>query len=295
MRSQYRVIEPYETPFPDPLEAVAGTKFRYERRETEWEGWLWCTAPSGQTGWVPETWLTLNEGSCTLKRDYVARELSVETGELITADFVESDWIFGSTEGGEQGWVPVKHLTPVVQEIPHYQLSDAKQAQMLGKLMLYWDGQWFLKTVEAFGLEAAIDLNARVRTSFGRIEMRTLLKAVGKKRADDLPDAMRLLETYAKVFMRGRLRAEFTVLDDDQAQVIVSRCAAYEGAKLAGLPRQDQACVACVTLWDAWLEALLPGTAWDVQYPMRQGKGDPVCKFIVARRGPEKDKGAGTP
>ncbi|NIV28777.1 MAG: hypothetical protein GWN58_04460, partial [Anaerolineae bacterium] len=92
---------------------------------------------------------------------------------------------------------------------------------------------------------------------------------------------------YAKVFMRGRLRAEFTVLDDDQAQVIVSRCAAYEGAKLAGLPRQDQACVACETLWDAWLEALLPGPAWDVQYPMRQGKGDPVCKFIVTRRGPE--------
>jgi hypothetical protein len=288
MKSRYRVTEPYETPFPDPLEAGAGTKLRYERRESEWEGWLWCTAASGKAGWVPETWLTLDEGYCTLKRDYVARELSVEAGELITADFVESGWVFGSTESGEQGWVPINHLTPVVQESPHYQLSDAKQAQMLGKLMLYWDGQWFLKAVEAFGLEAAIDLNARVRTSFGRIEMRTLLKVVGKKQADDLADAMRLLEIYSRAFMRGRLRAEFTVLADDQAQVTVSRCAAYEGAKLAGLPRRDQACVACETLWDAWFEALLPGVEWDVQFPTRQGKGDPVCRFIVTMRGPEQ-------
>jgi hypothetical protein len=151
--------------------------------------------------------------------------------------------------------------------------------------MLYWDGQWFLKTVKAFGLEAGIELNAKVRTSFGRIEMRTLLKAVGKKRADDLPDAMRLLETYAQAFMRGRLRAEFTALDDERAEVIVSRCAAYEGAKLAALPRQDQACVACETLWNAWIEVLLPGMEVDIQYPMRQGRGDPVCEFLITTQG----------
>ena len=281
MEKRYRVIEPYDSPFPDPLEVEAGTRLRFERRESEWEGWLWCTDSSGRAGWVPETWLTLDEEFCILQRDYIASELSVTTGELITADFVESGWVFGSTLNGEQGWVPLSHLSPVVKEPVSYRLSDAEQAQMLGKLMLFWDGQWFLKAVEAFGLDAAIELNARVRTSFGRIEMRTLLKAVGKKRADDLPDAMRLLETYAHAFMRGRLRAEFLVLDDDRAQVIVSRCAAYEGAKLAALPRQDQACVACETLWNAWLETLLPGIEWDVQFPMRQGMGDPVCKFIA--------------
>lgn len=286
MKAQYRVIEPYESPFSDPLEVDAGTKLQFERRETEWEGWLWCTAPSGKTCWAPESWLTLEEGACTLKRDYSARELSAEVGELITADFIESDWVYGSTAAGEQGWIPLNHLAPAVQEGAAYQLTDADQAQMLGKLMLYWDGQWFLKTVEAFGLEAAIDLNARVRTSFGRIEMRTLLKVVGKTGADDLPDAMHLLETYSRAFLRGRLRAEFTVLDGDRAQVIVSRCAAFEGAKLAALPRQDQACVACETLWNAWFETLLPGVEWDVEYPMRQGKGDPVCKFVVTARGP---------
>ena len=285
MKARYRVIEPYETPFPDPLEASAGTQFEFERRESEWQGWLWCTDPAGQSGWVPEKWLTLDKGKCTLKRDYAARELSVEAGELVTVDFVESDWAFGCTESGAKGWVPLNHLSPADQESMPYVLSDTEQAQMLGKLMLYWDGQWFLKTVEASGLEAAIDLNAKVRTSFGRIEMRTLLKAVGKKRADNLPDAMRLLETYAQAFMRGRLRAEFTALDEERAEVIVSRCAAYEGAKLAALPRQDQACVACETLWDAWMEVLMPGMEMDIQYPLRQGWGDPVCKFIITARG----------
>jgi hypothetical protein len=162
-----------------------------------------------------------------------------------------------------------------------YQLSPDEQTHMLRKLMLYWDGQWFLKTVEAFGLEAAIDLNARVRTSFGRIEMRTLLKTVGKSRADDLADALRLLETYADTFMGNRLRAEFAALGDDRAEVIIRRCAAYEGAKRAALPRADQACVACETLWDAWLEALLPEVPVEIQYPLRQGMGDPHCQFTI--------------
>ena len=165
--------------------------------------------------------------------------------------------------------------------IDGYTLSDAEQVHMLRRLVLYWDGQWFLKTTEAFGLDAAIELNAQVRTSFGRIEMRTLLKAVRKPRADDLPDAIRLLETYANVFMGTALRAEFAVLEAGRAEVIVRRCAAYEGAKLAGLPRQDQACVACETLWDAWLETLLPDATVAVQYPMRQGKGDAHCRFLI--------------
>ena len=162
-----------------------------------------------------------------------------------------------------------------------YPLSPTEQARMLGKLMLYWDGQWFLKTAEVIGLEEAIALNARVRASFGRIEMRTLLKTLGKRQADDLPDAMRLLRTYAETFMGDRLRAEYLLLDDQRAEIVVRRCAAYEGAKRAALPRTDQACVACETLWGAWLEVLLPDTAVDVQYPEQMGKGDPRCRFVI--------------
>ncbi len=162
-----------------------------------------------------------------------------------------------------------------------YPLSDEVKVNMLRKLIFFWDGQWFLKTVDEFGLEAAIRLNARVRAAFGRIEMRTLLRALGKRRADDLADATRLIATYGEVLMGGILRADFQVVTPTQAEVWIYRCAAYEGAKMARLERVDQACVACETLWDAWFEVLLPDTSVIVQYPMRQGKGDPHCRFVI--------------
>jgi len=164
-----------------------------------------------------------------------------------------------------------------------YALPPEVQAAMLRKLALYWDGQWFLKTVDEFGLEAGIRMNARVRAAFGRIEMRTMLKALGKKQADDLVDAMEIVAAYGDVLMGGALRAEHTVLTPERAEVLIRRCAAYEGARRAGLPRVDQACVACETLWGAWLETLLPDATLRVECPMRQGKGDPYCHFIVTR------------
>lgn len=166
---------------------------------------------------------------------------------------------------------------------PPYRLPPEVQAAMLRKLALYWDGQWFLKTVEEFGLEAGIRMNARVRAAFGRIEMRTMLKALGKRQADDLVDAMRIIAAYGEVLMGSALQAEHTVLTPDRAEVVIRRCAAYEGARRAALPRVDQACVACETLWGAWLETLLPDVPVQVAYPMRQGKGDPHCHFIVTR------------
>ena len=162
-----------------------------------------------------------------------------------------------------------------------YPLTAGEQVRMLRKLMLYWDGQWFLKAMEAHGLEAAIELNARVRRSFGRIEMRQLLKAVGKPQADDLADALRLLATYAETFMGPGLRAEFVFRSADRAEVHIRRCAAYEGARRANLPRQDQACIACEGLWPAWLEVLLPDTPLRVEAAARMGLGDPACRFVI--------------
>jgi hypothetical protein len=152
---------------------------------------------------------------------------------------------------------------------------------MLHKLALYWDGQWFLKTVERFGLEAGIELNARVRSSFGRIEMRTMLQALGKKQADDLADALRIVATHGELLLGEGIRADYR-LESDHAEVMVRACAAYEGAKLAWLPRVDQACVACETLWLSWFQTLLPEAEIRVEYPMRQGKGDPYCRFVIA-------------
>ena len=82
-------------------------------------------------------------------------------------------------------------------------------------------------------------------------------------------------------------RTSLEVLDgiiDGGARIVVRRCAAFEGAKRANLPRQDQACVTCETLWDAWFKALLPDAEISVAFPHRQGMGDPVCEFLVVQR-----------
>ncbi len=168
-------------------------------------------------------------------------------------------------------------------QVEIYPLPDVQKVRMLRKLALYWDGQWFLRSVQEFGLEPAIELNALVRTSFGRIEMRTVLQAVGKKRADDLPDALRMIATHAELLLGPGVKADYE-MDDGVARILVRRCAAYEGAKRAKLPRQDQACVTCETLWGAWFETLLPDAKIAVRYPQRQGKGDSVCQFVVEQR-----------
>jgi hypothetical protein len=164
-----------------------------------------------------------------------------------------------------------------------YPIPEAKKVRMLRKLTLYWDGQWFLNSVQKFGLEEAIELNALVRTAFGRIEMRTMLRALGKKHADDLPDALRMIATHTDLLLGQGAKADYQV-GDSLARIVVRRCSVFEGAKRANLPRHDQACVTCETLWDAWLETLLPGAKITVQYPQRQGKGDPICEFIIKER-----------
>jgi hypothetical protein len=82
-------------------------------------------------------------------------------------------------------------------------------------------------------------------------------------------------------------------VDSTHAEIVVRRCAAYEGAKRAALPRVDQACIACEGLWNAWLETLLPGYQVDVQYPLRQGKGDAHCLFLIHVYQDEADPNGG--
>ena len=98
-----------------------------------------------------------------------------------------------------------------------------------------------------------------------------------------------LLETYAEASMGTRLRAKFLFQSSNRAEVIVRRCAAYEGAKRAALPRADQACIACETVWDAWLETLMPHQQVEVQVAARQGKGDAICRFLIQLEAAERD------
>lgn len=106
----YRVIRAYKTPYGDPTVFRRGDRLRFERRETEWEGWIWCTAESGKSAWVPEAWVRVEGGFCVMERDYSALELSVESGETLSGNLVESGWLWAKKADGQEGWVPLSYL-----------------------------------------------------------------------------------------------------------------------------------------------------------------------------------------
>lgn len=158
-------------------------------------------------------------------------------------------------------------------------MSYEQAARMLGRLMLSWDGQWFLKVAEACGLDKAVELNARVRASFAKIEMRELMRAEGVEAVRDLHHAVELLMDYQRVFLGEGMAAE-PIVEGGTVRVGVTRCRPQEGAGKAGL-RPDTPCIACQRLWNTWLESLLPGTRWETEIRSSLGRGASACEIWV--------------
>jgi len=166
-----------------------------------------------------------------------------------------------------------------------YEIPAEARAQVMAGLALAWDGQWFLKVHDMSGWDAAADLNVRTRNAFGRIEMRTTLLALGKKKADNLQDALEVWQAYFRMFGadRGAFVGDFTIGGDTLA-VSVHKCAAWEGAKRASLEKDVQACLTCEKLWQAWFGTLLPDRDVGQEVIARMGFGDPQCRFRVTAR-----------
>ncbi len=153
--------------------------------------------------------------------------------------------------------------------------------KMLSKLLLAWDGQWFLKTVQEIGLEKAVEQNARVRTSFAKIEMREMLKVLGLKKARDIHHAVAIIQEYSKLFGGNRIQADWDLHGETGATIRVHRCPALEGAQKAGLARVDQPCVACERLWPTWFSVLLPEKEWTCTIPESMGRGAKQCRIEI--------------
>ena len=101
MGEKHRVTKPHQAADADPLNVRKGKHLSFERRETEWPEWIWCTSSSGKSTWVPENWVEIEGDSCVMKRDYVATELAVDVGEVLTPQFEESGWAWATTVTGE--------------------------------------------------------------------------------------------------------------------------------------------------------------------------------------------------
>ena len=108
-----RVITNYQAPFPDPIQARHGDTVTIDlNKQTNISGWVWCTNSTGKSGWVPESYIDIQESSGKMICDYDAIELTVAAGDLLTVHKAESAFYWVTDEKGKQGWVPVAHVEP---------------------------------------------------------------------------------------------------------------------------------------------------------------------------------------
>lgn len=105
-----RVIEGYHAAYPNPLTVNAGEKLTYVKKDYRWPGWIRCTNWEGKGGWIPEHFLSIEGKSCTVQRDYTARELTVLVGDLLTLRELESSWYWANDRSGKSGWVPTENV-----------------------------------------------------------------------------------------------------------------------------------------------------------------------------------------
>jgi hypothetical protein len=106
------VIRDHEGGHPNPIRFGADEVLRWERRPTEWEGWLWCTDAKGVTGWVPGAYVAkLDAALCRTLREYDATELPVNLGDELDVHFAESGWLWCTTADCRKGWVPESHVS----------------------------------------------------------------------------------------------------------------------------------------------------------------------------------------
>lgn len=113
MGAKFKVTKPHRPESEDWLSVKRGTKLRFERRPTEWEGWVWCISGDGRAAWVPESWVDLEGGMCVMLKDYVSREMALDPGEEVVSELIESGWAWVRTLAGEEGWIPLDCLEEI--------------------------------------------------------------------------------------------------------------------------------------------------------------------------------------
>jgi hypothetical protein len=107
---RYKVVERYQTPFDRPWRAKKGERVRFERRRTAFEGWIWCIKNTGESAWVPESWVEIEGETCVFKRDYDSTELNVAKDEVVEGDLTAHGWVWVTDSREKEGWVPLKYL-----------------------------------------------------------------------------------------------------------------------------------------------------------------------------------------
>ena len=112
---KYRVIEAYQSPYPEPILFQAGERVEIGEQfsaDPDWENWVWCKGQNGQQAWVPLQYLIIDAGQGVFKHSYNALELSVNPGEVLSVYEEINGFGMAEKADGSKGWVPLRNIRP---------------------------------------------------------------------------------------------------------------------------------------------------------------------------------------
>ncbi|MDB5081271.1 MAG: hypothetical protein JWP00_3195 [Chloroflexi bacterium] len=158
-----------------------------------------------------------------------------------------------------------------------YTIDPRKQTEVLRWLMSALDSQWQARTLALYGPVETARLSTRVRSAFGKVEMKALLALVNKERAANLADAVELLETFFTFVWGERgYQGRFLPLDTvssgmTRLTIHVQRMTALDSLKKAAQAAGEDPALPCEMLWSAWFETLLPDQQIQVTARLSEG------------------------
>ncbi|MFH0991168.1 MAG: SH3 domain-containing protein [bacterium] len=114
----YKVIAPHHATGHHDLKLKENEVVQVSEDWVEFPGWVWCTKSGGESGWVPEAYLTRDSSRAILKKEYHSIELSGERGDVVEGFFEETGWMWAKNKKGKNGWIPCANLEKL-KEHPH--------------------------------------------------------------------------------------------------------------------------------------------------------------------------------
>ena len=115
-QNRYLVIEPYPSPYPNPMIFRKGERITIGKEFTDdpdWKDWLWCRGDNNYQAWVPKQFIDIAGKKGIMNRDYNALELSIGPGERLTVYEAVNGFGWAVKDTGEKGWVPMKNLSAI--------------------------------------------------------------------------------------------------------------------------------------------------------------------------------------
>jgi len=97
--------EHYPT-FPYVMIIKVGEKLIVEKKETIYNNWVWVTSIDGNSCWIPESFLNINNCEGIAKENYDSTELNVKQGEQLIFYREVAKWYWVKNSNGKFGWVP---------------------------------------------------------------------------------------------------------------------------------------------------------------------------------------------